>query len=69
MDKKEKNNFKTVPATSKVTSSEKKKSGFGKSVVLPFFSGVLGCAVVVGTCFGIPSIRQNILGTNQNSRF
>ena len=30
----------------------KSRIGFGRSVVLPFFSGVVGCALVVGTCFG-----------------
>lgn len=40
------------------------KAGFGKSVILPFFSGVVGCAVVLGTCFGIPSIRSKILTQN-----
>ena len=36
------------------------------SVLLPFFSGVVGCAVVVGTCFGVPSIRSQILGTSSS---
>lgn len=44
----------------------KTNSGFGKSVLLPFFSGVVGCAVVVGTCFGVPSIRENLLGNNSS---
>ncbi len=55
------NTYKTVYQKSK---KEKTKVGFGKSVLLPFFSGVVGCAVVVGTCFGVPSIRSEILGTN-----
>ena len=64
--------FKTVqnPSTYKTVyqnnKKEKVKVGFGKSVLLPFFSGVVGCAVVVGTCFGVPSIRSHILGTNSN---
>lgn len=37
-------------------------NGFVKTVLLPFTCGVLGAGVVVGTCFGIPSIRENILG-------
>ena len=57
------NTYKTVYQNNK---KEKAKVGFGKSVLLPFFSGVVGCAVVVGTCFGVPSIRSNILGTNSN---
>ncbi len=42
-------------------------TGFLKSVFIPFVSGVVGCAVVVGTCFGVPSIRANILGTDNST--
>ena len=52
-----KSSFKTV-TSSNPYNVKKTNSGFGKSVVLPFCSGVLGCAVVVGTCFGVPSIRS-----------
>lgn len=60
-------NFKTVqnPNTYKAVyqnePTAKTKVGFGKGILLPFFSGVVGCAVVLGTCFGIPSIRSQIL--------
>lgn len=60
-------NFKTVqnPNTYKNAykneTMPKTKVGFGKSVLLPFFSGVVGCSVVLGTCFGIPSIRTKLL--------
>lgn len=71
--KEEKNqNFKTVqdPNTYKtVYKSEtepKSKIGFGKSILVPFFSGVVGCVVVLGTCFGVPSIRSKILQENTN---
>ena len=40
----------------------KKSSGFGKTVLLPFFSGIVGCSLVIGTCFGIPSIKEKIIG-------
>lgn len=69
MDEKEKN-FKTVSDTSgykkvyNITDNTKSKTGFGKNVLIPFFSGVVGCAVVLGTCFGIPSIREQLLHTN-----
>ena len=65
-------NFKAVqnPSTYKTSfknnKKEKVKVGFGKSVLLPFFSGVVGCAVVVGTCFGVPSIRSQLLGASSN---
>lgn len=42
----------------------KQSNGFGKTILLPFVSGMLGCALVIGTCFGVPSIKQNILGTS-----
>ena len=65
--------FKTVsnPGTYKavyeIDDKPKKKSHFGKTIVLPFFSGVVGCAVVIGTCFGVPSIREQIMGTNSST--
>ena len=68
--KKENNsNFKTVqnPNSYKgyeTNNKSKSETSFLKSVFVPFVSGVVGCAVVVGTCFGVPSIRSNILGTN-----
>lgn len=60
-----KTNFKTVSSSSSYN-TKKTKTGFGKSVVLPFCSGVIGCAVVIGTCFGVPSVRSKILNTNSN---
>lgn len=67
-------NFKTVqdPNTYKNVyknqTASKTKIGFGKSVLLPFLSGVVGCTLVLGTCFGIPSIRSKIVSTNPNSQ-
>lgn len=65
--------FKTVQnpgaykASYKIEDSQKTKSGFGRTILVPFFSGVVGCAVVVGTCFGVPSIREKILNNNVSS--
>ncbi len=64
-------NFKTVqnPNSYKTYENSKKtksKSGFVKTIFLPFVSGVVGCAVVVGTCFGVPEIRSNLLGTDDS---
>ena len=63
-----KNNFKAVqnPNSYKnYESKEKTKSNtsFTKSILIPFVSGVVGCAVVIGTCFYVPSIRSSILGS------
>ena len=51
-----------------VTSKKEKnnKSGFGKTVVVPFISGLVGGTLILGTCLGVPTIRNSILG-NQNS--
>ena len=59
-------NFKTV-SSSNMYNTKRTKSGFGNSVVLPFCSGVIGCVVVIGTCFGVPSIRSKILNNSTSS--
>lgn len=40
----------------------KQSNGFGKTILLPFLSGIAGCALVIGTCFGVPSIKEKIIG-------
>ena len=70
---KKNSNFKTVsnPGTYKtvyeVDNKPKKNSNFGRNVLIPFVSGIAGCAVVIGTCFGVPSIKQHILGSNSSN--
>lgn len=67
------NNFKTIQNpnnTKKVYESKdinKVKLGFGRGFLIPFVSGILGCSVVIGTCFGVPSIRENLLGKDNSS--
>lgn len=41
--------------------NKKSNHSFSRSVFIPFCSGVVGAVLVVGTCFGIPQIRDNIL--------
>ena len=66
-------NFKTVqnPNTYKTVyqneTKPKAKAGFGKSVLLPFLSGAIGCVVVLGTCFGVPSIRSKLFNLPTNT--
>ncbi len=43
-------------------SNKKQRVGFGKSVLVPFISGIVGCSLVLGTCFGVPSIREKLIG-------
>ena len=72
-EKKDNSKFKTVSnkgaynTVYEINNNQKHKSGFGKSIVLPFFSGVVGCALVIGTCFGIPSVREQIMNTGSTS--
>lgn len=42
--------------------SNKGKNSFSKSVLIPFFSGILGTSLVIGTCFGVPQVREKIIG-------
>ena len=37
------------------------ENSFFKSVMIPFFCGILGSVLVIGVCFGIPSVREKIL--------
>lgn len=57
------NEFKNVINNSKSYHS----NSFGRNVAIPFISGVLGCTLVLGTCFGVPSIKEKIIGTTGNS--
>lgn len=50
-----------------VKSKKENKSGFGKTIAVPFISGVVGGALVIGTCFGVPSIKKAIMGAGSNS--
>lgn len=40
---------------------------FWKSVLIPFCSGVIGAVLVVGGCFSIPTIRDNLLSSGTKS--
>ncbi len=67
------NTFKTVqnPTTYKtayeMNNHQKTKTGFGKGFFLPFVSGVLGCSLVLGVCFGVPTIKEKLLNTNSTN--
>ncbi len=39
-----------------------------KGVIIPFVSGIIGASLVIGTCFGIPKIREKILNEDSISR-
>lgn len=55
------NKFEVISSKTSKTNF-KQSNGFGKTILLPFFSGIVGCSLVIGTCFGIPSIKEKIIG-------
>ena len=57
------NEFKNVFNNSKQYHS----TSLGRSIAIPFISGILGCSLVLGTCFGIPSIKERILSKTEDS--
>ena len=44
-----------------------KNNSFGKNIAVPFISGVLGCSLVLGTCFGVPSIKNKLFSGTGSS--
>ena len=46
---------------------EKNKFNITNQFLIPFASGILGTTIVIGTCFGIPSIKNFIFNSNSNS--
>lgn len=62
------NNFEVISSRTSNTNfkQNQKQNNFEKTVLIPFASGVIGCSLVLGTCFGIPSIKEKLIG-NQTS--
>lgn len=58
------NNFEVISSrTSNANFKQnQKQNNFEKTVLIPFASGVIGCSLVLGTCFGIPSIKEKLIG-------
>lgn len=55
-------NYKPIKQSKNVGSSS-----FGRNVVFPFISGILGATLVIGTCFGVPSIKNKLVDTSSSS--
>ena len=47
-----------------ITPEKEHKHKFKNTVIIPFISGIIGCSLVIGTCFGVPSIKEKIIGTS-----
>lgn len=44
-----------------------KKAGFGKTVFIPFVSGIVGAGLVIGICFGVPQVKVKLIGNSNAS--
>lgn len=49
----------------KFDEESKKSKTSASNILVPFVSGVLGATLVVGTCFGVPSIRSKLLSNSE----
>ena len=66
----EENENKFEVISSKVSNANFNKNtnnGFAKNILLPFFSGIVGCSLVIGTCFGVPSIKEKLIGDDEKN--
>lgn len=55
------NEFKNV-----ISHSNYHSNNFGKNVIIPFISGMLGCALVLTTCFGISNIKDKLISPSSS---
>ena len=62
------NNFEVISSkTSNANFKENREKNFGKTILIPFASGIVGCSLVLGTCFGIPSIKEKLVGKQSST--
>ena len=64
---KENNGSNYRPITQFSGGSNSNGSNLGRKIFVPFICGVVGASLVIGVCFGIPNIRNSILGTNNTN--
>lgn len=48
-----------------VYTNNKNQGNIFRNVFLPFFSGIVGASLVIGTCFGVPEIRTKLVGNER----
>ena len=58
----ENNNEISYKRVTSYSNDREEKVSFGKHFFLPFLSGALGATLIVGTCFGVPSIKEKLIG-------
>lgn len=63
MEEKNGKTFRSVNLNTVKEEKNQKSSDFAKRILVPFVSGVVGAGVMIGTCFGVPTIRNSMIGT------
>lgn len=53
----------------KFSSSTPKSSNLKNSFFVPFLSGLLGSALVLGLAFGVPNIRKSLISSNNSNNY
>ena len=53
----------------KFNTGTSKSSGFKNSIFVPFLSGLLGSALVLGLAFGVPNIRKSLISSNNSNNY
>lgn len=41
--------------------------GFGKTVILPLFCGILGATLTLGVCINVPTVKEKVFGTTDSN--
>lgn len=49
-------------------SKKKSNHSFGKNVMVPFISGILGAGLVLGICFNVPYVKNNLLNSSSTNK-
>lgn len=60
------NNFKKKLNEQTNIKSNSSSYNFGKSIILPFFSGILGASLILGVCFNVPQLKSTLIGQANN---
>ena len=55
----EENNFKSVSV------AKPRNPSFLKTIIIPFVSGIVGASLVIGVCFGVPSVKNDLFGRSK----
>lgn len=62
MDENNENTFKSVESP-----KSRKGTGLGKTIFTSFISGIVGAGLVVGACFGVPEIKEQLIGETKST--